>query len=100
MLETQQDMIKTLRPLNILLVNLYVIMFLQLFLNWNFTGCQTFSNVWALCIYILLVLRIVIDELHNNKIAPYKSYAALSLLLSSVMTGLGIYETVTIITHL
>lgn len=93
-------MIKKLKPLNILLVNLYVIMFLQLFLNWNYTACQTFSNVWALCIYIMLVLRIAIDEIYNNEISSFKAYAIFSFVLSAVMTGLGIYETVTILTHL
>lgn len=55
-------MIYSLQPANIILANLYLIMGLQLALNWSAADCNTRSNFFQLAFIVIMAVRIIIQE--------------------------------------
>ncbi len=56
------------RPLDLLLLHLYVILSLQLLFNWNTYDCGYGLNYWALAIYVIFFGRVAIVQMlriHN-----------------------------------
>jgi hypothetical protein len=77
------------------LANVYLIMLLQIGLNWSDADCSTHSNVYQLLFILTLVLRLFIQEAHNNRLIAKKTYTILILLSSgAILTGLTAYQTI------
>lgn len=56
-------MISSIKPFNLLLLDTYILALIYLFIKWTLIDCGTHSNIWQLFYYIVLILRLVIDEL-------------------------------------
>ncbi len=56
----------TLEPSNIILANIYLIMILQLSLNWEKTKCNTDSHLFQLGFIVFMTLRLFFLELFSN----------------------------------
>lgn len=52
----------SLQPASIILANLYLIMGLQLALNWPAADCNTNSNFFQLAFIVIMAARIIIQE--------------------------------------
>ena len=93
-------MISSIKPFNLLLFDMYFLCILYLFIKWNLINCGTHSNVWQLFYYIVLVLRLLIDELESNAKLSREKYWVLTFISSAlVLLGMGIYELVAIFTN-
>lgn len=87
-------------PLTVLLANIYLVMIVQLILNWQAANCGTSSYLFQLAFILIMAGRLVLQEFYNNKIMPKKIFASLMFLSSGVLLlGLGIYQSYTISTH-
>lgn len=87
-------MINSLEPLTVVLANLYLVMLLQVGLNWAEVDCATHSNLYQLVFILTLVLRLFIQEAYNNRILAKRTHTILMLLSSgAVLTGLTAYQT-------
>lgn len=85
-------MIKSLEAVNIVLLNIYFIMTLQLALNWQPANCNTGSNFFQLAFILIMLLRIAVQEAHNNQLVSSKVHKALMLVSSgALLNALGIY---------
>jgi hypothetical protein len=85
-------LIQTLEPINIILTNLYVIIMLQLVLNWSVANCGTYSNVFQLIFILTMIWRVVIHESYRNKLLRAKSYRWGMLASSGLaLTGVSMY---------
>lgn len=92
--------ISTLEPQNILLANLYLIMLLQILLNWSASYCETNSNIMQLVFVLTLIARLFIQEFYYNKIYGTKIYKVLMMVSSLViLLGMGIFWAYTISTN-
>lgn len=93
-------MISSIKPINIILLDTYFLGLLYLAITWQYIGCNTNSNVWELVYYVVLVARLVIDELENNSIISKCTYNV-AIFISSflVLAGLCAYELVVISQH-
>lgn len=88
-------MVSSLEPVNILLMNLYFIMTLQLALNWESANCNTHSNLFQLVFIIVLVARVIAQEAAINKVLSSKAYRNIMLVTSGCfLTGIGVYEAI------
>jgi hypothetical protein len=93
-------MISTLEPINIVLVNLYFIMVLQLALNWQDADCNTHSNFFQLVFIVTMVARILTQEAFLNKNISKKQFRAITLFTSGFfLTGIAVYEAITLSRH-
>jgi hypothetical protein len=85
--------INSLEPLSVVLANLYLVMLLQVGMNWADVDCATHSNVYQLVFILTLVLRLFIQEAYNNRIIAKRTYTILMLLSSgAILTGLTAYQ--------
>jgi hypothetical protein len=92
--------INTLEPVNIILFNIYIIMLLQIALNWSFADCGTGSNIFQLIFVITMLLRLFFHEGSQNKIINSTLFKTLMLISSGcILTGISIYESYTISQH-
>ena len=89
-------MVSNLKPINLIFFDSYVLFIIYLAMNWNMIDCSTYSNVWQLFYYILLVLRLGIDEAENNQIIQRKCYLGCIFASSLILVAMSIYEMVTI----
>lgn len=90
-------MITSLKPINIILFDTYILGILYLAISWEYINCNTNSNIWELFYYLLLIIRLVIDELENNAFISNKFYTILILITSfGVLFGMCTYEIVRI----
>ena len=88
-------MINTLQPLNIILFNIYLIMTLQLLLNWSEASCNHHSNLFQLVFIITMITRLILQESFLNKIIKFKTYKSTTLISSGVvLTGFAIYQAI------
>lgn len=82
--------------MNIILVNFYFIMVLQLFLHWQEGDCNTGSNFFQLAFILVLLLRIVVQEAFLNKALQLRTFKTLTLITSGcLLTALGVYQAYT-----
>ena len=90
-------MITSLKPINLILFDTYILAILYLAITWKYICCNTSSNVWELFYYLILLVRLLIDELENNsKISKNVYYALLFTSSFVVLNAMCIYESVTI----
>lgn len=93
-------MISSLKPINLILFDTYILAVLYLAITWQYINCNTNSNVWQLFYYIVLFLRLFIDEAENNSKISKKAYYILTFITSyGILFGMCTYEIVTIATH-
>lgn len=93
-------MISSLKPINLILFDTYILAILYLAITWQYINCNTHSNIWQLFYYLILLLRLLIDEAENNSILSKKLYYTLIFISSFVfLFGISTYEIVTIVTH-
>lgn len=79
--------------MNIVLVNIFFIMLVQLGLNWQASDCDTRSNLFQLAFILIYLIRMATQEAHNNKAIPPGVYKAITLFTSGcLLTALGVYE--------
>jgi hypothetical protein len=90
-------MVTSIKPINIILVDTYFLGLLYLFITWQYINCNTNSNIWELFYYLVLLLRLVIDELENNNKISKTVYTVLIFISSFiVLLGMCTYEVVII----
>lgn len=90
-------MITSLKPINLILFDTYILAILYLAITWKYIGCNTSSNVWELFYYLILLVRLLIDELENNsKISKNVYYVLLFASSFGALNAMCIYESVTI----
>lgn len=90
-------MVTSIKPINIILVDTYFLGLLYLFITWQYINCNTNSNIWELFYYLVLLLRLVIDELENNNKISKNVYTVLIFISSFiVLLGMCTYEVVII----
>ena len=86
-------MFSSLKPINIILFNTYIIALIYLLMTWNYVSCGTSSGYWELFFYLILFARLFIDELENN--SKISENLALILMTSSsviCLFALSTYE--------
>ncbi len=72
-------------------------MLVQLLSNWNVTDCNTHSNLFQLGFILLMICRLVIQELAFNQIITKQLYTILSFITSAVLLlPLAIYQSYTV----
>jgi hypothetical protein len=54
-------MVSSLKPINLILFDTYVLALIYLALTWKYIDCNTKSNVWELFYYLVLIGRLLID---------------------------------------
>ena len=82
----------SLQPTSIILANLYLIMGLQLALNWPAADCNTNSNFFQLAFIVIMAARIVIQEAYENRGITAKTHRWGTLASSGFfLTGLAAY---------
>ena len=86
----------TLEPSTIILANIYLIMSLQLGLNWNHTDCNTNSYLFQLGFIIIYVIRLFFQEWYNNQIIRRSIWIFLSVLSLILLVSLGGYQAYTV----
>lgn len=92
--------VTTLDPLNIILFNIYLVMILQLALNWESSDCGTKSYLYQLGFIILMTLRLLFQELFNNAVMAKKLFVGSMFLTSGVLLlALGAYQSYVIATN-
>ncbi len=85
-------MIKSLEAVNIVLVNIFFIMILQLALNWQAADCDTGSNLFQLAFILIYLVRMATQEAHNNKGISSRTFKIVTLITSGCfLTALGVY---------
>lgn len=86
-------MIYSLQPTSIILANLYLVMGLQLALNWPAADCNTNSSYFQLAFIAIMAARILIQEAYENRGITAKTHRW-SMLVSSgfFLTGLAAYQ--------
>ena len=89
-------MSNSLKPINLIFFDSYVLFIIYLAVNWNAINCSTYSNIWQLCYYVVLVLRLGIDEAENSQVIGRKCFLVLIFISSLVLVGMGVYEMYTI----
>lgn len=90
-------MVTSIKPINIILVDTYFLGLIYLFITWQYINCNTNSNIWELFYYLVLLLRLVIDELENNNKISKTVYTVLIFISSFiVLLGMCTYEVVII----
>lgn len=90
-------MVTSIKPINIILVDTYFLGLIYLFITWQYINCNTNSNIWELFYYLVLLLRLVIDELENNNKISKTVYTVLIFISSFiVLLGMCAYEVVII----
>ncbi len=90
-------MVNSLKPINLIFFDSYVLFVIYLAMNWATIDCSRYSNIWQLFYYIVLILRLGIDEFENNGVFGRKCYLALIFISSGViLNGMCIYEMYTI----
>ena len=90
-------MVNSLKPVNLIFLDSYVLFIIYLAFNWESINCQTNSNVWQLFYYIILILRLLIDQFENNAVISRKLYLILIFVSSGiVLNAMCIYEMATI----
>ena len=91
-------MLTTLKPLNIILFDTYMLAILYLALTWKYINCSTNSNIWELFYYIVLFLRLFIDEMESNSKITKQTFNILIFVSSFVvLAGMSTYEIVIIV---
>lgn len=86
-------MISSLQPANIVLANLYLVMVLQLALNWPAANCNTNSTYFQLAFIIIMAARIVLQEAYLNRGISAKTHRWTMLVSSGFfLTGLAAYQ--------
>ena len=82
-------------PPSVILFNVYLVMFVQLVLNWDKTSCDTGSAFFQLGFILIVFTRLLIHEMHNNKMISQKIFTAMMFLMSGVLlVPLAIYQCV------
>lgn len=76
----------------IVLANIYLIMGLQLALNWTHTDCNTKSYFFQLGFITFMTFRLFFHELHNNQLTSRTINAFFMFLLSGLLLALGVYQ--------
>ena len=84
-------MVNNLKPINLIFFDSYVLFIIYLGMNWEMINCSTYSNIWQLIYYIVLLLRLGIDEAENNQIIQRKCYLASIFTSSLILVGMSIY---------
>jgi len=54
-------MVSSIKPINIILFDGYILAFLYLAITWQYIDCGTHSNIWQLIYYLILFVRLLID---------------------------------------
>lgn len=85
-----------LKPINLIFFDSYLLFILYLALNWQPINCSTNSNIWQLFYYIVLVLRLGIDEAENSQVIGRKCFLFMIFASSLILVGMGAYEMYTI----
>lgn len=93
-------MISSIKPMNIILLDTYFLGLLYLAITWKDINCNTNSNIWELFYYLVLLARLLIDELENNSIIAKTTYTVCIFISSFlVLMGLCVYELVVIVNN-
>ena len=86
----------TLDSSTIVLGNIYLIMALQLGLNWEETNCNTNSYLFQLGFIILYILRLFFHEWYNNRIIGRTAWIVLIGITIVLLLALGGYQGYTV----
>jgi hypothetical protein len=86
----------SLRPVNLLLANVYLIMLLQIALNWGAADCRTSSNSYQLAFVVIVIGRLVIDEIYHNGVVGRMPFVVCTFITTALLVGFAIYQSVVV----
>ena len=72
-------------PTTLIFLNIYLILYLSLFIHWNSYSCGNLSNIYLLVIYLILTARIILHEIWHNQFLANKICFGIALLISSLI---------------